>query len=293
MTSSELPHIHIVGAGRVGGFLARALADQARQITSWTRSRSRWERLPAELQARCQVGSALNVPSTARIVLLCVPDDALARIVNALATTVDREPPRLWLHVSGVSPVSVLHPLGPLIGAMHPLQSIPTADSPVNTLTGAVLALSGCDEALAFGRAFASSVGARELLVPDSARASYHAAAVLAGNGVFALLDAAASLAAGAGLDSQVLLHGLCRLAQTSVANVDRVGLHEALTGPAVRGDAGTLLKHRLALGPGTDSDALYVLLARRLVDLAEHAGQLDMARAAAVRSVLEDQGQE
>lgn len=292
MTEQDLPHVHIVGAGRVGGFLARAVRPIASRVTLWTRSRKRWEALPPEVQSNCRFGSSLDIPQTAGVVLLCVPDDALPRVVHALAHTAHQDPPRLWMHVSGVSPVSVLEPLGSLVGAMHPLQSIPAADSPLDTLRGAVLALSGCEQALAFGRAFASSVDARELQVPDSARAAYHAAAVLAGNGVFALLDAALSVVRDAGLDTSALLPGLSRLAQTSAANVGRTGLHEALTGPAIRGDAGTIARHRSTIGPGTDEDALYVLLARRLVDLAEQAGQLDIARAAAVRSILESNRQ-
>jgi predicted short-subunit dehydrogenase-like oxidoreductase (DUF2520 family) len=81
----------------------------------------------------------------------------------------------------------------------------------------------------------------------------------------------------------------LAPLIAQSVSNVARLGADEALTGPIVRGDAGTVRKHLSALASRaphlTES---YVANARRTLDRAVRSGRLDAGRAEAVEDALE-----
>ena len=94
----------------------------------------------------------------------------------------------------------------------------------------------------------ATSLGAVPVrLAPDS-KAAYHAAAVLAAGGLTALLDVVAAVAAPTGLDEAGALAVYGPLAAQALANARALGTAPALTGPAVRGDAGTIEAHLAAI---------------------------------------------
>ena len=77
-------------------------------------------------------------------------------------------------------------------------------------------------------------------------------------------------------------------LQRASLDNVERLGPAEALTGPAVRGDAGTIARNLDALQRhAPELVAAYVALARATLDLAERSGGSRPATRAAVEEVL------
>ena len=79
-----------------------------------------------------------------------------------------------------------------------------------------------------------------------------------------ALLGQAERVGAAAGVPREAFLD----LVRTTVENVATLGPAPALTGPAARGDAETLERHRVALDPSeVDAYDAMVTLARRLAD--------------------------
>jgi predicted short-subunit dehydrogenase-like oxidoreductase (DUF2520 family) len=118
--------------------------------------------------------------------------------------------------------------------------------------------------------------------VPEERRALYHAALSMASNFTVAIAGDAAEL-----LGEPAILGPL--LAQ-SVANVGRLGADAALTGPIVRGDAGTIRTHVDALAASAPHLLeVYVANARRTLERAVRSGRLDGAKARAVAEVLEE----
>ena len=121
----------------------------------------------------------------------------------------------------------------------------------------------------------AGDLGARPFRLPDERKPLYHAAAVFASNYVVAVLALAEDLFRLAGLEDPAPL--AMPLVRSSVDNVERLGPAVALTGPAVRGDAGTVESNLEALRiAAPEAVAPYVVLARAALDLAERSGQLD-----------------
>jgi predicted short-subunit dehydrogenase-like oxidoreductase (DUF2520 family) len=120
----------------------------------------------------------------------------------------------------------------------------------------------------------ATSLGATPVrLAPDS-KAAYHAAAVLAAGGLTALLDVVAAVARPTGLDEAGALAVYGPLAAQALANARALGTAPALTGPVVRGDAGTLEAHLAAVAEaGEEALDVYRALGRRQVTLAERRG--------------------
>src|SRR5262249_48287078 len=119
------------------------------------------------------------------------------------------------------------------------------------------------------------------------ARAAYHAAANLAASGVLAVLAEAGSLWGAAGLAPGEALPALLPLTRGALDTAAAPGLAGAVSGPIARGHAGVLARHLDALaGAGLEADLLRALGLRQLA-LAEAAGRLDAAQAAALRALL------
>jgi len=103
-------------------------------------------------------------------------------------------------------------------------------------------------------------------------------------------LSMASNFAVAIAGDSADLLGGyetLIPLLRATVENVARLGPDQALTGPIVRGDAGTVAAHLRALPP--HQLEMYVANARRTLARAVASGRLDEAAAASVADALEE----
>lgn len=216
MPASMEGRIAVVGAGRMGRALAKALRG-------------------AGLPAEGPLGRGADGDG-ADIVILCVPDSAIAEAAGRI------RPGPLVGHCSGAS---TLAPLAPHEGfSLHPLMTITESDTG-NPFDGAGCAVDGTtDRALQTAGALAESVGMRPFVVAERDRDLYHAAATLASNYVVTIEGAAERLATEAGVDRSHLVP----LVRASVVNWARHGARAALTGPIVRGDEATVARQRAAV---------------------------------------------
>jgi predicted short-subunit dehydrogenase-like oxidoreductase (DUF2520 family) len=214
--------IRIIGAGRAGTSLARALRAVGDDVDG-----------PLDRTTELAV-AARDVDA----LVLAVPDDELAHV----AAAVEPDPGCVVMHLSGSLGLDVLAP-HPRRASMHPLVPLPNAEVGAERLLGGVtLAVAGDSLAAVLG----NHLGARLVEVADEDRASYHAAACVAANHVVALLGQVERIAATVGLPVDAFL-GLTRAALDDVA---ALGPRAALTGPASRGDWATIARHLEALDP-------------------------------------------
>lgn len=199
----------MVGAGRLGPVLTTALRRAGLTVTGPHGRGFRGD------------GSA--------VVLLCVPDGAIAAAATAL------DPGPLVGHCSGATGLEVLGRPG---FRLHPLMTVPTTGA---DFAGVTAAVGGTDElALRVARQLALRIGLRPVVVAEADRVAYHAAAAFAANFLVTLECAAADLMGTAGLDRQVLLP----LARAALENWAASG-PAALTGPVARGDEDVVSAHR------------------------------------------------
>jgi predicted short-subunit dehydrogenase-like oxidoreductase (DUF2520 family) len=214
--------IRIIGAGRAGTSLARALRTVGDDVDG-----------PLDRTADLAVAA-----SGTDVLVLAVPDDELAHVAAAVAP----DARCVVLHLSGSLGLAVLAP-HPRRASLHPLVPLPNADVGAARLLGGVtLAVAGDPVAAEIG----ARLGARLVEVADEDRASYHAAACVAANHVVALLGQVERISATVGLPVDAFL-GLTRAALDDVA---ALGPRAALTGPASRGDWATIARHLEALDP-------------------------------------------
>lgn len=271
----------VVGPGRAGTAIAAALASSGVAVTLAGRRPVDDAALPDGVRPWTDAGDAVDV------LVLAVPDPAVPHAALAWA---DRVPEQAAvLHLSGARGASALPAsLGDRRGCAHPLMSLGGAQDAAR-LRGAFFAIDGEGRGRDAAVALAEAVGGVPGDVPEDARAAYHAAAVLASNGVFALARAAEDVARAAGLEDAALRTGLMTLLVGSAARLAETAPTEAATGPVVRGDATTVQRHLHALPEGPPSTELYRSVQRVLIDVAEDR-RLPAPLLAALRAVLYDE---
>jgi predicted short-subunit dehydrogenase-like oxidoreductase (DUF2520 family) len=193
----------------------------------------------------------------ADVVVIATPDAAIGAAAALVAPVVRAD--ALVLHLSGARGLDALDALaavGCRLGALHPLQSLPSAEIGVTRLAGAYAAVAGDPEVADLAR----SIGMRPFAVADDARAAYHAAACIVSNHLVALM-------AQADACTEVPLEVFLPLVRATVENVAVLGPDDALTGPAARGDAATVAAHLTAIPE--DERELYRAAARRAARIA------------------------
>jgi predicted short-subunit dehydrogenase-like oxidoreductase (DUF2520 family) len=208
----------VIGAGRVGSALAARLRERGLELDG----------------------------SEPQLVLLCVPDRAIAEVARGLA-------PGPWVaHVSGATTLDALEPHERRF-SMHPLQTF-TRDRGPEQLDGAYAAVSAeTDEAQAVGLWLARMLGLEPFALPDAERAIYHAGAAVASNYLVTLRRAAGSLLEAAGAPPEALDPLMRRTIENGFE----------LTGPIARGDWATVDAHVAAIrAERPQLEPMYVTLA-------------------------------
>ena len=209
--------VRVIGAGRVGSAVAARLAERG---------------VPAR--------------DDATIVLLCVPDGAIAEVASSL------EPGPWVAHVSGATPLVALDPHERRF-SLHPLQTFTRARG-AEQLDGAWAAVTAeTDEARALATELAKTLGLRPFELADAARPLYHAGAALASNYLVTLQRAASRLFEQAGAPPEALVPLMTRTIENGFE----------LTGPIARGDWATVDAHLAAIGAeAPELEPLYRTLA-------------------------------
>jgi predicted short-subunit dehydrogenase-like oxidoreductase (DUF2520 family) len=184
-------------------------------------------RAGSAIAARLEERGLTLAAKDADLVLLCVPDGAIAGVARGI-------PAGPWIaHVSGATPLAALDPHVTRFG-LHPLQTF-TRRRGAEQLDGAWGAITGENgDALAHARWLAGVLGLRPIAIDDNDRALYHAGASIASNYLVTIYRAAARLVEGAGVPAEAIVP----LMQRTIEN----GFE--LTGPIARGDTATIDAH-------------------------------------------------
>lgn len=241
--------IALAGAGRLAQAFGRLLHERGISVVAVASRTPERAREAAVFTGAAAPVSFGDLPRRSRHILIAVADDAVHGVAQALADAGSSG--GIVLQTCGAHGPEVLAPLrkrGVACGTLHPLQTIATPERGVAVLPGSAFAIAGDPDAVAWATAVVDLLGGRPLRLAETALPLYHAAAVMAGNHLIGLLDAAVALMEEAGIDQADALPALEPLVRTSCDNALRLGPREALTGPVARGDAGTVSRHLSAM---------------------------------------------
>jgi predicted short-subunit dehydrogenase-like oxidoreductase (DUF2520 family) len=280
-SSSELPlaplDVAIVGAGRVGCSIGRALLARGHRVVAASVANMDSARRVLDSLGPVPIVEPSDAPLSATVVVCAVPDDTLAETAGQVARGLQLG--AVVIHTSGISGTDVLTPCGPNVAAVHPAQTIPQPDT---DLAGVYFGVTAPPHMTEWADWFVGELGGIAVPILEERRALYHAALSMASNFAVTLAGDAADL-----LGDPAMIGPL--VAQ-SVENANRLGADRALTGPIVRGDAGTIRKHLAALtARAPHLLEVYVANARRTLQRAVASGRLDAGTARAVAEALEE----
>ncbi|HWR51439.1 MAG TPA: Rossmann-like and DUF2520 domain-containing protein [Bryobacteraceae bacterium] len=267
--------IGVAGAGRVGLALARLLQAEGEPVTAIASRSPQRSHAAAELLGdRVLPVAYAALPLHAGRFLIAVPDGAIADVADVLASSGANG---IALHTSGavgLEALSALAERGVACGTLHPLQTVTGAPDAAQVLSGVAFSIWGDPAAVEWAQSIAKLCGGTTLRIEPEARAMYHAAAVMAGNYVTALVDAAACLMEHAGVERETALRALAPLVRASAENALTRGPVAALTGPIERGDTATVMAHLIALERSpTTVQALYRAAGLHTLGIARRKG--------------------
>ncbi|MCU0475975.1 MAG: DUF2520 domain-containing protein [Anaerolineae bacterium] len=279
------PSLGIIGAGRVGSTLAALLTDCGYPVTAvWSRRHTTAQQVAQRLGLLVETDDLLAVLQRAQLVFLTVSDDAIAPLVQHIAQS-GKSFSCAVVHTSGASAAEILAPLtacGITIGALHP--AYPFASPFMPSLSGVTFAIEAADATLhAQLSAVVDALGGQAITLAPHDRPTYHAALVLASNYAVTLYAAAHRLLTQLGAEKPAVDSALLALLSGTIDNIRTKGIPDALTGPLVRADLGTLTAHLDALTSDPPTRAAYRALADLTLPLAEARG----VETTAIRALL------
>ncbi|MDQ1386411.1 MAG: hypothetical protein QOG65_3790, partial [Actinomycetota bacterium] len=179
--------VALIGPGRAGTTIALGLAEQGWRIVGvGGRAPDASSTVAAAAVLGTHAALVSEVARGAALVIVATPDRAIGQVLLAAEPSI--EPGALVVHLAGSRGLDVFSPLlerrtGVRVGALHPLQTFPSATTGVERLAGAWAAVAGDPHVAEIAR----SLGLRPFDLADSDRGRYHAAAVVASNHLIAL----------------------------------------------------------------------------------------------------------
>ena len=292
--------VSIVGAGRLGTALGRALAQKDYTVEAVVARSRRSARRAAALvgtEPLALTDAELDRLPPSHILFITTPDDAIAGAAARIAAaSARRAGSRTALHASGALSSEVLHALsgaGFVTGSMHPLVSVSDARQGAESFASAFFCVEGEPRAARVARRVVRSLGGRSFSISANDKALYHAAAVMASGHTTALFDIAEEMLARCGLTERRAREVLLPLLRSTLENLYASTPAAALTGTFARADTKTVRRHLASLRAQRMTDALaaYVLLGRRSLLLAKAAGAGDKSLEEIARVLAEAQG--
>jgi len=251
---NEFAHstLAIIGAGRV----ARGLGGRLREA-GWRIGAVSARGLPSARAAVRSIGAGIPCAGSTRrvldapVILLAVPDDALASVAARLAESAGEDLRRkVVLHTSGALSSKVLEPLarlGAWTGVIHPMQSFGARTRP--RLEGVLFGIEGHPRALRVIRKMVRALGGQAARIEPARKVEYHCAGTFAAAHVLTSVEAGVRLLVAAGVKRREATKALLRLARQVLDNQELLGPRAAWTGPLSRRDLATIRLHGEALG--------------------------------------------
>ncbi len=242
-----MERIGIVGAGNVGVALALALKRNGYTLTGLCcRTKESAQHSAAKLATE-QFTDPVEITRRADIIFITTPDSFIEEVCQQIASREGFSKGQVVLHTSGAHTSHLLESAreaGAYVLSMHPLQTFPSAETGLQNLPGTYFTMEGDEEALQVGQKLVVALEGNALTISTEMKPLYHAAACVSCNYFVALLDMGLKMMETSGVPRDEALSALMPLIEGTLANVKRVGVPRALTGPIDRGDADTIGSH-------------------------------------------------
>ena len=248
----------VIGAGNLGANLIHAL-DGSDFIFKYIYKRSKFARFSPHVEN--DLGKLI---ACSDIVVISVRESQIGEVARELALGHDLSG-KVFFHTSNSLTSEELMPLkerGGIIASFSPLQTFPDFALDKKIFDGVYFLSEGDRIAVEAADRISGYLNAENLHVDAVTKIFFHIGAVISSNFLNSLLRFAdIQIKKGGGYDYRILLP----LVRRTLANIEKKGLGDALTGPARRNES-KLIENHLELLDG-DGRELYLLLNKLISD--------------------------
>ena len=284
--------IGIIGAGKVGIALGSVLKRHGFQINAVASRRQQ-----SLDTARAYIGEDClytldnrRAVRSADVVAITTQDREIKRVAGQIFDEDLELAGKVFFHTSGAHTLQELCPLdrsGAFLGSLHPLQTFPDIDAGIAVLPETYIFIEAEDGALPALREIGTAVGREIVQIASKDKVLYHLSAVFVCNLLSALLYSGQAIMERIGID----LAPFYPIIRATLKNIEAKGPLLSLTGPVVRGDAGTVDAHLQAMKDMGLSESVYRSLSLVALRMAEERGALTPEQATALKGLLEGDG--
>lgn len=226
--------IVLIGSGNVSTVLGRKMIRAKHQVVQvYSRDKTHADALAGELAAS-SVSTPAEIDQTAGIYVIAVSDDELIHVQNWLTLKQG-----LVVHTAGSVSKEVLKEVSPDYGVLYPLQSLRKEMETIPEIPFLIDANNEGNKKILMQ--FAESISDDVRIAEDEERFKLHLAAVITANFSNHLYALAADYCKKESVDFMMLLPLISEVA----GRINNNSPSDLQTGPAVRNDVVTILKHR------------------------------------------------
>jgi predicted short-subunit dehydrogenase-like oxidoreductase (DUF2520 family) len=285
--------IGFIGAGKVATAFGRYLHGRGVEISGYFDRHSEKSRRAANATHSRAFSDNAALATHSDIILLTTRDDQIADACSTLCRQKLIGAHHLVGHMSGAHSSRILadaRRLGATVFSLHPLQAFADENKALAELPHTFFSLEGEGEGPQPIRRILEQAGNRFFSISSEAKSLYHLSACILSNYLVSLMDAGLTALEQSGIDPDEGFQAMRPLIDGTLTNIARMGTAKALTGPIIRGDAGTIRRHLQALQNSglEDIEALYRQMGLHTLKLACRTA-LSPEKAAAVRQLLEN----
>ena len=285
--------IGIISAGRVGSVLGAALRACEHTIVGVHAVSEASQERAAMLLPDVPLLPVEQIAERSELLILAVPDDELPGLVTYLVSSGSITAGQILVHTSGRHGTEALAPataLGAIGLAIHPAMTFTGMSVDLQRLNGTCFAVTGPAPFIPIAQALVVEMGGEPVHVAEADRALYHAALAHAANHLVTILGQSQQMLASIGIEDPARYMG--PLVRAAVDNALASG-EGALTGPVVRGDAGTVKAHVQALNEYSEHEKTsditdsYAALAHATAKRAHNRGLLNDEQLGRIEDLL------
>lgn len=285
--------IGFIGSGNVAMAFGLYLRGKNQSISGYY-SRRFHSAQKAAMQVSSYAFSDLNqLLSASDWIGITTTDDQIEVVATQLAAHLKSantsiENPMTFFHMSGAKTSESLYPLRQLghhCFSLHPLQTIGEPLLGSELLKSCTFTLEGdSNEEI---ESFVKRLGNHHVRIQAKDKAAYHAAACIASNYLYTLVDAAVKTMVLSGFKEDEAFRALRPLMEGTLESCGLSGPAKGLTGPIARGDVGTVKNHLEVFEGHLDLEGVYRTMGLATLQLASSDKLKDPLKQEALKQLL------
>ena len=240
--------IGFLGAGRVGGSLALAMARAGYHVAAVaSRTQASADAFAARVDGCTAYSGFQQTVDASDMLFITTSDDAIAPVAAAAHWRTGQG----VAHCSGAASLDALQAAaaqGAVPGAFHPLQAFSSVENGVRSIPGITFGIEGNDDMRQYLAELAADIGGNPVFLDAADKALYHLSGVMMGNLLTCLVGISAEVWEHIGYTRADGVKALVPMMRAVAHNIETSGIPAAVAGPYPRGDIGTAQKHIQAL---------------------------------------------